>query len=102
MSSMVKQDHMKDLCGSIRARELVKCASFEFSSQLTEKKSSCRPLKNMCHLQKNGFITAPILFHNCRSCKSIVFFKECYLILGKGVFLFFSRHTVGILCYIID
>lgn len=38
MSSMVKQDHMKDLCGSIRAMELVKCASFEFSSQLTEKK----------------------------------------------------------------
>lgn len=38
-SSMVKQDHMKDLCGSIRARELAKRVSFEFSSQLTENKA---------------------------------------------------------------
>lgn len=49
--TMVKKDHIKDLCGSNRARKLEKCASFEFfSSQLTENKAVAGRQKKKCHL----------------------------------------------------
>lgn len=77
---MVKKDHIKDLCGSNRARKLEKCASFEFfSSQLTENKAVAGRQKNVSFAQ-NGFVRASMLFHNCDYSKTFVFVFQCYII----------------------